>query len=75
MAREEGKLDVMTIKVELAKDAMSGSVDVLKNRKAELGRKIKDAAGFTAIIELVEPGSLPVSMGKAKRVIDERDIF
>ncbi len=75
LTREDGKMDVMTIRVELAKDAMSGSVDVLKNRKAELGRKIKDAAGFTAIIELVEPGSLPVSMGKAKRVIDERDIF
>ena len=39
----------------------------------ELQRELKEQIGFTAEIDVLEPGSLPASEGKAKRVIDERD--
>jgi phenylacetate-CoA ligase len=44
----------------------------------QLNKKIVDKLRSTIIInprvELMEPGSLPPSMGKAVRVIDEREV-
>ena len=65
-------LDQMTVKVEIAKDAFDGSVETLRSRRGELQKQLKEQIGFTANVEVVEPGSLPVSEGKAKRVVDER---
>ncbi|MEN6372415.1 MAG: phenylacetate--CoA ligase [Armatimonadota bacterium] len=66
-------LDQMTVKVELAKDIFDGSMEALKKFRAELQRQLKEQVGFTVNVEMAEPGSLPVSEGKAKRVIDERE--
>lgn len=65
-------LDQMTIQVELAKGAFDGSVETLRGLRGELQRQLKEQIGFTANVEVMEPGSLPASEGKAKRVIDER---
>lgn len=65
-------LDQMTVKVELAKGTFDGSVEGLRNQRSELGKQLKEQVGFTVNIEVSEPGSLPASEGKAKRVIDER---
>lgn len=66
-------LDQMTVQVELAKGAFDGSVESLRSQRAELARQLREQVGFTVNIEVVEPGSLPASEGKAKRVIDERE--
>jgi phenylacetate-CoA ligase len=66
-------LDRMTVKVEIAKDAFDGSLDTVRHKRAELQHQLKEQIGFTANVDIVEPGSLPVSEGKAKRVIDERE--
>ncbi len=65
-------LDQMTVKVELAQSAFDGSIETLRDRRTELQKQLREQIGFTANIELAEPGSLPQSEGKAKRVIDER---
>jgi len=65
-------LDQMTVKVEISKSGFDGSMETLRSLRAELGRQLKEQIGFTANIEVLEPGSLPASEGKAKRVIDER---
>ncbi len=65
----DGKLDVITVKVEktaAAKDAESAAV------AGELKKGIKDYVGVSAIIEVCEPGEVARSEGKAVRVIDER---
>ena len=69
---KKSALDQMTIKVEIAKSGFDGSMETLKNLRAELQRQLKEQIGFTTTIEVLEPGSLPASEGKAKRVIDER---
>jgi len=69
---KSGALDQMTVQVELAKGEFDGSVETLRNLRAELQRQLKEQIGFTAQVEVLEPGSLPASEGKAKRVIDER---
>jgi phenylacetate-CoA ligase len=65
----DGKLDVITVKVEktaAAKDAESAAV------AGELKKGIKDYVGVSAIIDVCEPGEVARSEGKAVRVIDER---
>ncbi len=69
---KKAALDQMTVKVEIAKSEFDGSIEGLRDRRAELGRQLKEQVGFTVNIEIAEPGSLPASEGKAKRVIDER---
>ncbi|MCE5315336.1 MAG: phenylacetate--CoA ligase [Armatimonadota bacterium] len=65
-------LDQMTIKVEISRDGFDGTVETLRKLRGDLQRQLKEQIGFTANVEVVEPGSLPASEGKAKRVIDER---
>ncbi len=65
-------LDQMTVRVEMAKEAFDGTIATVKIQRAELQKQLKEAAGFTVMVDVLEPGSLPVSEGKAKRVIDER---
>jgi phenylacetate-CoA ligase len=65
-------LDQMTVKVELAQTGFDGSMQTLRNLRGELQRQLKEQIGFSAEIDVLEPGSLPASEGKAKRVIDER---
>lgn len=65
-------LDQMTVKVEIAREAFDGSMETLRSRRSDLQRQLREQIGFTAAVELVEPGSLPASEGKAKRVVDER---
>ncbi len=72
LTRKEA-LDQMTVKVELAKGSFDGSVEGLRNQRAELQKQLKEQVGFTVNIEVTEPGSLPASEGKAKRVTDERE--
>ena len=69
---KEGSPDRMTVSAELNRGAFDGNIETLNKRKALLASEIKDQLGFRVNINLAEPGSLPVSMGKAQRVIDER---
>ncbi len=69
---KKAALDQMTVKVEIAKSGFDGSMETLRKLRAELQRQLKEQIGFTAEIDVMEPGSLPASEGKAKRVIDAR---
>lgn len=66
-------LDQMTVRVELAKGEFDGSIESLRNLRSELQKRLKEQVGFTVNVDVLEPGSLPASEGKAKRVIDERE--
>ena len=70
---KENFLDRMTIEVEVNRNEFSGNMDVLKEQKAKLAAELRDTLGFRVILNLVEQGSLPASVGKAKRVVDKRD--
>ena len=64
--RREGHLDTLTVLIEARPD-QDASVAA-----RELARAIKSAAGISATVRAVEPGSIPRSAGKAKRVHDLR---
>jgi phenylacetate-CoA ligase len=64
----------MTVKVELYSKMFHGDMKQLKEIKNKITRVLKDETLITPNVELLEPGSLPPSTGKAIRVIDNRKI-
>lgn len=67
-------LDDITIKVEIEKGLFDGKVEHLVSLRQALIDKLKAEILVTPKIELAEPGTLPISEGKAKRVIDKRTL-
>jgi len=67
-------LDQMTVKAEIVRDIFDGNVEHLVNLRSEIVDKLRAEVGVKPKVDLVEPGTLPVSEGKAKRVIDQREM-
>lgn len=65
-------LDSLAVKVELTPDVFSDKMSELEIFKESIETKLYDTLQIKADIDLVNPGSLPRSEGKAKRVIDLR---
>ncbi|WP_084516204.1 phenylacetate--CoA ligase PaaK [Microbacterium luticocti] len=67
--RKRGRLDTMTVRIE--RDPAL-SVEVCQTATEVLQRRIKGFLGATVAVQLEEPGALPRSEGKYKRVYDLR---
>ena len=65
-------LDEMTLQVELAEGGFDGQVDHLVSLQHQVVERVRAETLVKPKVELVPPGTLPVSEGKAKRVIDHR---
>jgi len=70
----KGPLDVMTVKVEVTESTFSDKISDLMTLSKMVGKELKNVLNITAEVELVEPGTIPRSMGKAQRVIDNRKV-
>lgn len=66
--------DEMTVKVEISRDLFDGNIEHLVKLQSEIKDKLKSEILVSPEVELLEPGTLPVSEGKAKRVIDNRKL-
>jgi phenylacetate-CoA ligase len=69
----EGYNDHMTVKVEVAREFFSGNLKQLELLRRRIIEELKSEILITPKVELVEPGSLPTSEGKAVRVVDNRE--
>jgi phenylacetate-CoA ligase len=58
--------------VEIYPKLFLGEVSKLESLKRRIVDELKASITISPGVELHEPGSLPVSEGKAKRVVDER---
>jgi len=67
-------LDEMTINVELAEAGFDGHVEHLTRLQSEIVDRLRAEILTKPKVHLVPPGTLPVSEGKAKRVIDNRSL-
>ncbi len=67
-------LDKIEIKVEISEDIFFDGVKEMVSIKERIEKSVENETGIRAKITLVEPKSLPRFEGKAKRVIDERDL-
>jgi phenylacetate-CoA ligase len=73
LIRLEG-LDEMTVYVELAEAGFDGQVEHLVKMQSQIAEKLRAEILVKPRIELVPPATLPVTEGKAKRVIDNRKL-
>jgi phenylacetate-CoA ligase len=68
------ELDVMKVQIEMTDEAFSDKVNDIMALEAKVSSALKHVLNIAVKVELVEKGSLPRSMGKAKRVIDNRKL-
>jgi phenylacetate-CoA ligase len=65
----EGRLDALTVRVERRAEA---APDTAAQAGAELVRLVKSTIGVSVHVEVVEPDGVERSMGKMRRIVDER---
>ncbi|MBN2467356.1 MAG: phenylacetate--CoA ligase [Deltaproteobacteria bacterium] len=70
----EGTLDTLEVQVEISEKIFSDEVKQLENIEHSIVEEIKETLGVTCRVKLVEPKTIQRSEGKAKRVIDKRQI-
>ena len=67
-------MDELEVQVELSEEMFSDEMSKLEALSDRISSEIAGALGLRAAVRLVEPQTLERSMGKAKRVIDRRDL-
>ncbi|HRF62300.1 MAG TPA: phenylacetate--CoA ligase [Candidatus Competibacter sp.] len=72
---KRGSLDRLVVKAEIRAKLFTGDPDTLDDLRERIGELLRSAILVKPVVELHEPGSLPVSEGKAKRVVDLRPAF
>lgn len=71
--RESG-LDDLEIQVEVSEAVLSDEIGRLESLTRKVRAEVESTLGINAVVKLVEPGRIPRSEGKAKRVIDRREL-
>ena len=69
---KKGSLDKLTVKVEIYPKMFLGEVSQLEALKNRIKEELRASIVINPVVELHEPGALPVSEGKAQRVVDDR---
>ncbi|MFI6938803.1 phenylacetate--CoA ligase PaaK [Streptomyces sp. NPDC050418] len=66
----EGRLDALTVRAEARAAASSDERDAAA---AAIAQGVKDGVGVSVRVEIVDPETLERSVGKIRRIVDERD--
>ena len=66
--------DTLEVQVELTEDMFGDTVSHIENVRKYITGQIKSVVGIASKVTLVAPKSIPRSEGKAKRVIDKRNL-
>jgi phenylacetate-CoA ligase len=69
---KDGSLDKLIVKVEIYSKLFTGDISALEKLKHKIKEELRASVIIKPLVELHEPGSLPVFEGKAKRVVDNR---
>jgi phenylacetate-CoA ligase len=73
LTRQKG-LDAIEVQVEVTPGVFSDKIGALEELHARLVYALGQTLGISALVRLVEPHSIQRSEGKAKRVIDRRNL-
>lgn len=71
----DGNLDDLEIWVEVSEQIFSDEVRKMEELEGRIRREILSTLGISARVKLVEPKTIARSEGKAKRIIDRRDVY
>ncbi len=69
-----GVMDDVEVQVEVAADIFSDEIKVLERLEKKIVGAVRDDLGISVKVKLVEPKSIQRSEGKARRVVDKRDL-
>ena len=69
---KDGALDKIIVKVEIYSKMFTGEVSALEALRDKIKDELRASIIISPLVELHEPGSLPVFEGKAQRVVDSR---
>lgn len=72
--RQPGKMDEMEVWVEVSPELVSDAVRTLESLERRIAHELHSVLGISVKVKLVEPKTIARSEGKAKRVIDRRDL-
>ncbi|HWQ19327.1 MAG TPA: phenylacetate--CoA ligase [Methanotrichaceae archaeon] len=72
--RKRHGLDELAIKVELKDEAFTGELGDLSKTQKKVEERLKAILNLRCKIDLVEKGSIPRTSGKAKKVVDLRQV-
>jgi len=69
----KGGLDQMEVRVEITGDMLRDRVGEMEQLQKRFARNIEQIIGLHVDVVLAQPGSIPRSEGKAKRLLDRRN--
>jgi phenylacetate-CoA ligase len=73
--RERGSMDTLEVWVEVSAEVFSDEVRRLENLERKITAELQSALGVSLKVKLVEPKTIARSEGKARRVIDRRELY
>jgi phenylacetate-CoA ligase len=74
IVEREGNLDTLIVQVEVQEQFFSDEIKELQNLSRKIKYNLESTLGISVTVQLVEPKTIERSAGKAKRVIDNRQI-
>lgn len=72
--RQAGRLDELEIWVEVSESLFNDEVRRLEDVGKRISREIESTLGISVRVKLVEPRTVPRAEGKAKHVVDRREL-
>ena len=72
--READRLDTLEVWVEASQPLHARGEDAVKAMTERIQKALRDALYISAAVRVVEPASIERSMGKARRVVDRREL-
>jgi len=74
IVERHGKMDILGVEVEVNEKFFSDEVKLLEAFEKKIKRELESVLNISIDVKLVEPKTIQRSEGKAKRVIDKRNI-
>ena len=71
----EGTMDELLVRVEAAAGVFERGAAAVAEMRAESGQRMRKVLGLRAVIDIVPPGTFPRTDFKARRVVDDREVF
>jgi phenylacetate-CoA ligase len=74
IVEREGNLDTVKLMVEVQEQFFSDEIRQLEALRKKITHKLQSTLGISVDVKLVEPKTIERTAGKAKRVIDNRNL-
>jgi phenylacetate-coenzyme A ligase PaaK-like adenylate-forming protein len=71
----EGAMDELMVRIEASPAQQAKGADALTALRDDAAKKLQKMLGLRAKIEVVAPGTFPRTDFKARRVVDDREVF